>query len=299
MPVHGKSLLPLLRDDNAPPSRDTQYFEMLGHRGIWHAGWKAVTRHTPGQPFDEDKWELYDLTADFSESVDRSAAEPDRVKQLVDLWWQQAERHGVLPLDDRGAAILFRAAPRPGLPTSRTRFVYYPPVSHIVSDACPSAIRSFTIAVALEHPAGAGDGALVARGNSNSGFVLYVKDGAPVFDYNAFHEHVLIRGSRRLAPGRHLVEVRVARAPDRSAEVSLLADGELIGTGRIPRVLVILSMTGMDLGRSLAPVNDDYDAPFVYPGRIDSVTIEIAESPTPGDRSAEAEAKGRAAMTRQ
>ena len=289
----------LLRHDDAPPVRDTQYFEMLGHRGIWHAGWKAVTRHPPGTPFDEDAWELYDLTADFSESADRAAAEPDRVKQLVDLWWREAERHGVLPLDDRGAAVLFRAPPRAGLPLTRNRFVYHPPVSHIVADACPSPIRSFSIAVALEHPARAGDGALVARGNSNSGFALYVKDGRLCFDYNAFHEHVLVRASRPLAAGAQVVEVRVARGADRSADVTLLAGGEAIGAGRIPRLLVLLSSTGMDLGRSLAPVNDDYEAPFAYPGKIETVTFDVAESATRADKSAEAEAKARAAMTRQ
>jgi arylsulfatase len=299
MPVHGKSLLPALLDENAPVARDTQYFEMLGHRGIWHAGWKAVTRHTAGKPFDDDRWELYHLDSDFSEAVDRSADEPDRLKQLVELWWHEAEKNGVLPLDDRGIAVLFRAAPRPGLPTSRTRFVYYPPVSHIVSDACPSAIRSFTIRVELEHPARGGDGALVARGNINSGFALYVKDGHVCFDYNAFHDHTRVRASRPLAPGRRQVELRVARAADRSAEVTLLDGGEAIGEGRIPRLLVMLSSTGMDLGRSLAPVNADYAAPFVYPGRIESVTFELAERTNPADRAAEAEAKARAALTRQ
>ncbi len=299
MPVHGKSLVPALVDENAPPARDTQYFEMLGHRGIWHAGWKVVTRHTAGKPFDEDKWELYDLSRDFSESVDRSADEPDRVKQLVDLWWHEAERNGVLPLDDRGAAALFRAPPRPGLPLSRTHFVYYPPVSHVVADACPSAIRSFTISIQLEHLARGGDGALVARGNINSGFVLYVRDGHVCFDYNAFHEHTLVRATRALEAGRRRVELRVARAADRSADVTLLADGERIGAGRISRLLVLLSSTGMDLGRSLAPVNDDYEAPFAYPGRIETVTFDLAESATSADKTAEAEAKARAAMTRQ
>ncbi len=297
--IHGRSLVPVLQDEQAPPPRDTQYFEMLGHRGIWHAGWKAVTRHTPGTPFDEDRWELYHLDSDFSESVDRSAEEPDRVKQLVDLWWHEAEKHGVLPLDDRGNAVLFRAAPRPGLPTSRRHFAYYPPVSHIVADACPSAARSFVIAVDLEHPAQAGDGALVARGNANSGFALYLKDGRVCFDYNAFHDHTLVRATRALAPGRRRVEVRVARAEDRSASVALLADGEPIGEGRIPRLLVILSSTGMDLGRSLAPVNDDYAAPFAYPGAIHGVIFELAERATERERAAEAEASARAAMSRQ
>jgi hypothetical protein len=291
--------VPALHDENAPDARDTQYFEMLGHRGIWHAGWKAVTRHTPGKPFDDDRWELYHLESDFSESVDRSADEPERMKRLVDLWWQEAERNGVLPLDDRPASVLFRGAPRPGLPTSRNRFVYYPPVSHIVSDACPSAVRSFSISVELEHPAHGGDGALVARGNINSGFVLYVRDGRVCFDYNAFHDHTRVRASRTLAPGRHRVELGVARAPDKSAAATLRIDGEPVGEGRIPLQLALLSSTGMDLGRSLAPVNDDYEAPFAYPGRIETVTFELAERATPADATAEAEAKARAAMARQ
>jgi arylsulfatase len=126
-----------------------------------------------------------------------------------------------------------------------------------------------------------------------------VKDGRVCFDYNAFHEHTQVRASRVLAPGRRRVELRVARAADRSADVTLLDGGEAIGEGRIPRLLVMLSSTGMDLGRSLAPVNDDYAAPFVYPGRIESVTFELAERTTPADRAAEVEAKARAALTRQ
>ncbi len=200
---------------------------------------------------------------------------------------------------DRAAIVLFRAAPRPGLPTSRSRFVYYPPISHIVADACPSAIRSFTISVEFEHPARGGDGALVARGNINSGFVLYVKDGRVCFDYNASHEHTRVCASRTLAPGRRHVELRVVRGADRSAEVTLLDGGDAIGVGRIPRLLVMLSSTGMDLGRSLVPVNEDCAAPFVYPGRIESVTFELAERTTPADRAAEAEAKARAAEARQ
>jgi len=105
--------------------------------------------------------------------------------------------------------------------------------------------------------------------------------------------------SRALAPGRRRVELRVARAADRSAEVTLLDGGEAIGDGRIPRLLVMLSSTGMDLGRSPAPVNDDYAAPFEYPGRIESVTFELAERTNPAERVAEADAKARAAITRQ
>ena len=206
MPVHGVSLKPTFADPAAPLERSPQYFEMLGHRGVWKDGWKAVTHHRPGKPFDEDRWELYHLAEDFSEYEDLAEREPAKLKEMIDLWWAEADTHGALPLDDRPAMALFRASMRPGLPSSRHRFVYYPPVSHIVADACPSAARGWTTSITLEHPQGAGDGALVVRGSLNSGFALYVKDGLLVFDYNYFHQHVRLTSASALPPGSHEVE---------------------------------------------------------------------------------------------
>jgi arylsulfatase len=299
MPIHGASLVPTLHDENAAPQRSVQYFEMLGHRGIWQDGLKAVTHHRSGTPFDEDAWELYDLSQDFSECRDLAAEQPDRLKEMIELWWQEADRHGVLPLDDRPASQLFRAARRPGLPTSRRRFVYYPPVSHIVADACPSVARGWTMSVELEHPEGGADGALVARGSINSGFALYLKDGMLRFDYNAFHDHSVIASSTALSAGRHTVQLRVERQRDRSADVTLAIDGDEVASGRIPRLLAMISSTGLDLGRSLAAVTDDYKAPFEYAGRIERVVFELPARRSEGDAKAEAEAAGRAAMTRQ
>ena len=299
LPIHGASLVPTLHDENAPPRRDVQYFEMLGHRGIWSAGWKAVTHHQQRSPLDDDRWELYHLDEDFSECRDLAEAEPERLKEMVDLWWREAEQHGVLPVDDRAAGLLFRAARRPGLPTSRSRFVYHPPVSHIVADACPSAARGWTTTVDLEHPSGRADGALVARGSINSGFALYLKQGYLRFDYNEFHAHTLVSSEAELLAGRHHVEVRIERDGDESGNVTLSIDGRVCGKGRIPRLLRLLSSTGMDLGRSLAPVTEDYEAPFEYPGRIHTVTFEIPERRGEPEARADAEAQGRAAMTRQ
>ena len=107
----------------------------------------------------------------------------------------------MLPLDDRGARAV-RSAPRCG-PACRPRarrFVYYPPISHIVTDACPPRARGWTTTVELDHPPPDGDGALIARGSLNSGFVLYVKDGRVVFDYNGFHQHTRVESDNRLLP---------------------------------------------------------------------------------------------------
>jgi arylsulfatase len=295
MPVHGVSLKSVFSDPSAKLARGPQYFEMLGHRGIWKEGWKAVTHHSQGKPFGEDRWELYHLSEDFSECDDLAENEPDKLEEITELWWREAETHGVLPLDDRNATALFRASMRPGLPTSRSRFVYFPPVSHIVADACPSTARGWTTHVSLVHPERNCDGALIARGSLNSGFVLYIKDGQLVFDYNNFHNHTRITARAPLSAGPHDIGLNVAREPDGSGRASLAVDGGEVASCSIPKLLFMISSTGMDLGRSLSPVNGDYAAPFAYPGKIAKVVFEIPESMPRG----EAKAQVRAEMTRQ
>jgi hypothetical protein len=196
-----------------------------------------------------------------------------------------------------GAAMLFRAAMRPGLPTSRRRFVYYPPISHIVADACPSTARGWSMTVELDHPSPGADGALVSRGSSNSGFVLYVKQGRVKFDYNCFHQHTLVESDSRLAAGRHKIVVKIDKT-DRAAvtaRAALLIDGIQVGESQIANLLRILSSTGMDLGCSLSPINADYQSPFRYPGRILTAVFDLPTGPQDG----EIDAQVRAAMTRQ
>lgn len=299
MPLHGASLAGTLTEAEMPPARSVQYFEMLGHRGIWQDGWKAVTRHEPGTPWDNDKWELYHLDEDFSETNDLAEVHPERLEAMIELWWQEAEKHGVLPLDDRPAFQTFRASRRPGLPSARSRFVYHPPVSHIVADACPGAARGWITTVELVHPESGGDGALVNRGTINSGFALYVLQGRLRFDYNCFHDHTTIEAPSPLSQGEHTVAVEVERLPERRATLRLIVDGELQAESELPRLLGMLSSTGMDLGRAIAPINHDYNPPFEYPGTIRTVTFELPSRSSDKDKREEAEREARAAMTRQ
>jgi len=280
-PLHGASLVPTFASAEAKTERTVQYFEMLGHRGIWQDGWKAVTRHVAGQSWDDDQWELYHLDEDFSESND------------------EAERYGVLPLDDRNAAQTFRASQRPGLPSGRDEYVYYPPVSHVVADACPSAARGWTLRVELSHPEGGGDGALVNRGTLNSGFALYIKAGVLRFNYNSLHDHCWAIADSRLQPGEHEVTVNVERTEARRATITMLIDGEEVAHGDIAWLLGMLSSSGMDFGRAGAPVNREYDPPFVYPGTIHKVTFTLPARRSDKERKEEAEREARAAMTRQ
>jgi arylsulfatase len=295
MPVHGTSLTPVFQDPAATIDRGPQYFEMLGHRGIWKDGWKAVTHHEPGKPFDEDQWELYHLADDFSECEDLAAREPAKLKEMVDLWWAEAEKHGVLPLDDRGAFALFAASRRPGLPSSRDTFVYNPPVSHIVSDACPPVARGWSTRISLTHPASGGDGALVARGSLNSGFAIYVQGGRLTFDYNEFHAHTRLAAAEPLTPGDHEIGLTVTRDGSGGADAVLSVDGAVVAQGHIPRLLFMISSLGMDLGRSVTPINGDYTAPFTYPGDLRQVVFDIPRIAPMG----EVKAQVRAEMTRQ
>ncbi len=295
MPVHGISLLPTFSDGQSLLARGAQYFEMFGHRALWMDGWKAVARHKPGTSYHDDPWELYHLDADFSECNDLARDEPRRLQTMIAAWWQEAEKHGVLPLDDRGAADLFKSSLRPGMPTARKRFVYNPPVSHIVSDACPSAARGWRTTVELDHPAGGGDGALMARGNINSGFVLYFQHGRLHFDYNCFHQHTRASATTPLVPGPHRITLQITRAPDGSAGVLLEVDSVALASAKIPKLLFMVSSIGMDLGRSLSPVNNDYQAPFTYMGHIGRVVFELDDKLPAG----EIKARIRAELTRQ
>ncbi len=162
IPISGTSLAYTFADAGAPTRKEIQYFEMAGHRGLWHDGWKAVTRHEPGVPFDNDTWELYHTDADPSECNDLAASMPEKLEEMIALWWQEAETHGVLPLDERMLelfAVRFRdCSPHPVDKTYR----YYPPVSPMGSQsAVPVGGRSWNLTASVT----CGDGG----GGSGSG----------------------------------------------------------------------------------------------------------------------------------
>ena len=149
--------------------------------------------------------------------------------------------------------------------------------------------------VDLVHPVGDGDGALINRGTLNSGLALYVHRGRLHFDYNCFHDHTRAVAEKPLTPGAHSVMLDVTRQHDGSAAVTLTLDDAVVATARIPKLLFVLSSLGMDLGRSTAPINNDYQAPFVYPGQLRRVVFEL------GDKSSLGEVKAhvRAEMAKQ
>ena len=278
MPIHGRSLAYTFEDPEAPPPSRTQYFEMFGNRGLWADGWKVVTHHDPGSDYSEREWELYHLDEDFSESHDLAAIRPEKLRELTELWWMEAGRYDVLPLDDRSRE-LFAAPPPPGAPQTRAVFEYYPPVSHIEPSAAPPVGHSDHRITA--EMSGHKSGVIVSFGNVQSGFVLWAADGALHYEYNAAGD--VTAASLPLPDSNDITatfEMRIN--PDRSARARLSANGHHGDWFEIPRTLAFLALSGMDIGRNaLSPVSTSYELPFPFAGNLNRVTIELDKPETP------------------
>jgi arylsulfatase A-like enzyme len=284
IPLHGASLAGTFADPAAPAPRHVQYFEQLGHRGLWADGWKITTYHTQGEPMDDDEWALYHLDADFSECRDVSAEHPDKRRELINAWWAEAGLHGVLPLDDR-MVELFASPPRPGTvhgagqhragQHGRTDYVYYPPVTHIPADACPPLSGRPWLITAEVEVTGQAEGVLYARGSHNVGHSLFLHAGQLHFDYNALGTHYRASAPLALGPGRHVITARFDR-DGAGGQLTIGADGRDLDTVAIPSIIRMLGSTGLDIGRdSLSPVVSDYAPPFPFEGRIERITFSV------------------------
>jgi len=287
-PIEGRSFAYTLDAPDAPDRHTTQYYEMFGCRAIYHHGWKAVTYH-PMQDtmlsFDDDQWELYDLAADPTECDDRATVEPARLREMIDLWWAEAEKYQVLPLDNRAISEL--VLERPSQVPQRDRYIYYPGTAAVPEFAAVKVRnRSHSITAEVEVPLGvAPEGILLAQGSLLGGWALYVKDGTLRYVHNfvGLEEH-RIASSARIGPGTHTLAYRFTRTAEHRGRGALLVDGTVVAEGDIPRFTPTrFSLTGAGLacGRSPSdlPVTDDYVAPFAFTGRIRRVVVDVDGAP--------------------
>ena len=283
MPMHGQSLAYTFGDAGRTTKRGPQYFEMMGHRAIWADGFKAVTFHDQGVPYDKDLWSLYKLDEDFSEMHDLSSTHPEKLQEMIALWWSEAERFGVLPLDDRGIEI-FGTKSRPGSPHYGNTYTYYPPIAHIPSDACPMLSgRAWTLTVDVVIGDAPAEGVIYARGGHNIGHSFFIKDSVLHFYYNALGKHQRASAPISLTKGEHQLSARFDREGDTGTMV-LVVDGKEVGSVHIPKIMRILGSMGMDLGCDrLSPVAPDYVAPFPFNGSITKAHFEIRSKPTKAD----------------
>ena len=287
-------------DDSACASRKTvQYFEMHGHRAIYLDGWKAVTRHDMGTSFDDDRWELYHVAVDRSETNDLSAQEPDRLAEMIALWWEEAEREGVLPLDDRGIELMgVQFVDHSPHPADRV-YRYRPPMSPLPAQASPAIGGRSWDMMARVVRASSDDGVLYASGTENSGLSLYVLEDRLVFDYNIFGEHHVVESSISIGEGEHVIGVRFRR-DGRTGTATLVIDERECGRIEVPFVMRTMSSVGpsvgYDHGSPVATAYADRRDGFPFTGRLIEVTISIVSRDHDKDAAA---AEARATMGRQ
>ncbi len=280
-PIEGISLRYSIDGPDEPTRKTTQYYEMLGHRAIWHQGWKAVTMHRSGEPFDEDHWALYHTDVDFSECHDLAAEHPEKVRELVERWWVEAGRYNVLPLDDRpGAEVMIIRRPGHEPPGDTQRYLAGSP--HLDRSKVPDIRnRSWSIRARLERADG-DDGVLVASGARTSGYSLYVQEGRLHFVYNRLGVYHEIVGDRDLPTGALDVTVAFDKTDEHQGTATLAyeQDGRAVELGRGPVELLPYRQTmyGMDIGRDAGPtVTPAYVGPFPFAGRLRWVEYRLAD----------------------
>ncbi|MBT9470319.1 MAG: arylsulfatase [Pseudomonadota bacterium] len=291
MPIEGVSFAASITDPAAPSKASPQYFEMFGHRGLWKDGWKAVAFHPPGAAFESDRWELYHLDADFSETRDLAEQEPERLNALVDEWWAQAERCNVLPLDDRfGPRFAENALRHQG---HRKSFVFHNGMGHLPGDCAPD-VRSRSYFIEADVNLGQGDeGVLIAHGDATSGYSLFVRDGRLHHTLNIGGLRTTVSSEQEVAPGRRKLGVRVIQGDGR--RFTLTVDGQPAGElSTHLGFMTLISWSGLDIGRDRGSAVGDYAQPFTFTGALRTVTVTMD-----ADQDLDGAAVGEAEMARQ
>ena len=303
---------------NAPSKHDTQYFEMVGNRAIYHDGWIASTT-PPSAPWllatgkltdlNDYNWELYNIADDYSQYNDLASKMPDKLKEMQALFLTEAAKYQVLPLDNTGFSRLL--TPRPSAVAGRTVFTYSGEVSGIPPGNAPSILdRDYTITADVTIPPGGAEGMIVTLGGRFGGYGLYLLRGKPVFDYNLldlthyrWEGGPLGRGllAEALKPGKHTIVFDFkydGPGPGKGGTGVLTVDGKEVARKKIDHTIPLLMAIDetFDVGSDTrTAVNNDYKLPFRFTGTIDKLTFNLGpEQLTDADKKAIAEKMARA-----
>jgi arylsulfatase A-like enzyme/uncharacterized membrane protein len=299
-PMDGTSFLFSFNDADAPEQHTVQYFEMFGARAIYKDGWWAASRPErlpwdvspatlaqfgPDADWDPDRdvgWELYDLTTDFSQAVDLAAEHPDKVQELQELWWSEAERNRVLPLM-AGVSVIYGILPP--MPT-QTRFAFAGGVQNVQRGMAPRiAGRSYAIEADVEVPEGGAEGVLVANADFIGGYALWVDENARLSHSYSFLgvEYYKAVSDEPIPTGKVTLKMLFEPeqpVPGSGGKVSLWADDKQIGEGTMAHTVPIAfsSYAGMDVGRDNGLVVDlayEDKAPYEFTGKINTVVFDL------------------------
>jgi arylsulfatase A-like enzyme len=292
-PLEGVSMAYSFDDANAPERHDLQYFEMFCNRGIYHRGWSAVTRHsTPWvttaklPAFEDDVWELYDGSKDWSQAHDLAREMPEKLYELQRLWLIEATKYNVLPLDDRRVER-FNAdlAGRPQLVKGNSQLLFSGMGRLSENSVVVMKNKSFSITAEVEVPPKGAEGVIIHQGGAFGGMSLYAKNGKAKFAYNFFGlQTFATEASQPIPAGKH--QVRMEFAYDggglaKGGNVSLYYDGKKVGEGRVERTVPMLFSGDetTDVGRDTGtPVSSDYTRhTSVFSGKVNWVQLDLGK----------------------
>jgi arylsulfatase A-like enzyme len=293
-PIEGVSMSYTFDDPKAPSTRRTQYFEMFGMRGIYHDGWVACT--TPfgllGKIADPTvdvisgyQWELYHVADDFSEAVNLADGNPDKLHELQLLFYAEAARYNVLPLDQNRLTRM-DVSIRPSLTRGRSEFTYYEGLARIPEGAAPDVKnKSFRITADVVLPKGGEQGIVLTQGGLSAGYALMFKEGKPIFHYNVANvAHYNIAARDALVPGRHTVVFDFkydGGGIGKGGTGTISVDGKQVAQGRIANSMPSRFSFDetFDIGEDTGtPVSEEYDVPFKFSGKIEKVVVNLGET---------------------
>ena len=290
-PMEGVSMAYSFDDAKATERHELQYFEMFCNRGIYHKGWSAVTRHsTPWMmmaklpAFDDDVWELYDGSSDWTQAHDLAKEMPEKLRELQRLWLIEATKYNVLPLDDRRVERFNPdLAGRPQLVKGNSQLLFSGMGRLSENSVLVMKNKSFSITAEVEVPSSGAEGVIIHQGGAFGGMSLYTKGGKAKFAYNFFGlQTFTTEASQPIPAGKH--QVRMEFAYDggglaKGGNVSLYYDGDKVGEGRVERThpLIFSADETTDLGRDTAtPVSSDYTRnTSVFNGKVNWVQIDL------------------------
>jgi len=315
-PIEGVSMLYSFNDSKAAERHETQYFEMFGNRGIYHKGWTAVTRHktpwllvgekTPA--FDDDVWELYDTSKDWSQANNLAKEMPDKLHYLQRLWMIEATRYNVLPLDDNVAERLNPdTAGRPVLIKGNTQILFGGMGRLSENSIISIKNKSHSVTAEIEVPESTAEGVIIAQGGNIGGWCLYAKGGKLKYCYNLLGvRYFYVEANSALPAGKHQVRMEFAYDGDglgKGGKVRLFVDGKNVGEGRVDATaaMVFAADDGCDVGVDTgSPVSQDYGPRGnEFSGRVKGVQIAIADAAENSDHLVSPEEAVRIAMARQ
>ncbi|HTF63364.1 MAG TPA: arylsulfatase [Edaphobacter sp.] len=292
-PIEGVSMVYTFADAKAPSRHTTQYFEIFGNRAIYQDGWLAGTVHRaawefkPRRALEDDVWELYDARTDFSLANDLAGKNPQKLKEMQDLFLTEAIKYSVLPLDDRTLERLNAAqVGRPDLLAGRTSLTVYEGMTGMSENVfINTKNRSHTISADVEIRKGGANGVILAQAGRFGGWSLYLKDGKPTYTYNWLGlKEYTVAAKQALPAGKSTIRfefVYEGGGAGKGGTGTLSVNGKNVATARIDQTqcCIFSADEGADVGADEGtPVTEVYQVPFKFTGKIDKVTIDLKET---------------------